>query len=86
MGVESLGLRGELEPGTRHRLVVLAGNAGACSNAPDTLGKPAERLLMGVTARETPRDSEMTLVGERRGGDPARFEIVYQGTIADNTN
>ena len=86
MGVESLGLRGELEPGTRHRLVVLAGNAGMRGDAADPLGKPGERLLMGVTARETPRDSEMTLVGERRGGDPARFEIVYQGTIADNTN
>ena len=86
MGVERLGLCNELEPGPRHRLVVLAGNAGTRSDAADPLGEPGERLLRRVTARETPRDLEVTLVGERRAGDSARLEIVQQGAIVDNTN
>jgi hypothetical protein len=36
--------------------------------------------------RETPGDPNVALVGERRARDSARFEIVQQGTIVDNTN
>ena len=86
MGVERLGLSNELEPGTRHRLVVLAGNAGTRGDAADPLGEPGERLLTRVTAREIPRDLDVALVGERRAGDSTRFEIGQQGTVVDNTN
>ena len=86
MGVERLGLCNELEPGTRHRLVVLAGDAGMGGDAADPLGKPGERVLMRVTARETPRDLDVALVRERSPEDSARFEIVQQGTVVDNTN
>jgi hypothetical protein len=36
--------------------------------------------------RKTPRDLDMALMGERGAGDAARFEVVQQGTVVDNTN
>lgn len=86
MRVETLGLRRELEPGARHRFVVLAGDTGAKGDAADPGGEPVERFLALVAPRQAPRDPEVTFVGELGTGDTARFEIIQQGTVVDSTN
>lgn len=78
MRLEALCLRDELEPGPRHRLVVLAGNSGLGGDVPDPLREAGERLLLGVAALETTGNAKVTLVGEGRALDSTGFEIIQQ--------
>ena len=86
MRVEALGLRRELEPRASHRLVILAGVAGARGDVADPGGEPVERFLAWVAPRQSPGDAEVTLVRELGTGDEPRVEVSQQGTVVDNTN
>lgn len=91
MSLEAFGLRDQLEPGPRHRLVVLAWDAGAGGDFLDPFHQVGEGLLVGVAALKTPGDVNVPLVWEGRAPDATGLEIINQeitlwhNTRQDNT-
>jgi hypothetical protein len=71
---EALGLRGELEPGARHRLVILARDACANGDAANAVGESAERFFVRIASGELPRDAKVPFVRELGGGNAPRLE------------
>jgi hypothetical protein len=76
MSREILGLHGELEPGSRHRLVVPAWNARAGCDHADALGEPVESLVARVVPGEAPRNVKVPFMRELGGWDAPCCKIL----------
>jgi len=85
MSREIVGLRGELEPGSGHRLVVLARNSRAGSDSADAVGEPTEGLVARIVSGEAPRNVKVPFMRELGAGDAACCKIIQYRAVVNNT-